>query len=188
MRAFVIKAVVILVTATALDNGRTTAADTPPAVGAEAKDFELPALGGGTVRLSKLTADGPVVLVVLRGYPGYQCPLCTRQFGEFLGQADAFRRAGAKVMFVYPGPADNLKGRASEFVRGKDIPDHFHVLLDPDYRFTNAYGLRWDARNETAYPSTFVLDRAQKVTFAKTSKTHGDRATAADALKAIPAR
>jgi peroxiredoxin len=188
MRPFVIKAVVILATATALDSGRTTAADAPPTVGAEAKDFDLPALGGGTVRLSKLTADGPVVLVVLRDYPGYQCPLCTRQFGEFLGQTDAFRRAGAKVVFVYPGPAENLKARAGEFVRGKDIPHHYHVLLDPDYQFTNAYGLRWDAKSETAYPSTFVLDRARKVTFARTSKTHGGRVGADEAVKAVAAK
>lgn len=165
--------------------GGLEAAEKPPVAGAEARDFELAALGGEKVKLSKLAADGPVVLVVLRGYPGYQCPLCTRQFGEFLVKADAFRKAGSKVVFVYPGPANNLKSRAGEFVRGKDIPDHFYVLLDPDYTFTNLYGLRWDARNETAYPSTFVLDQKRKVTFAKMSKTHGDRARADDALKAI---
>jgi hypothetical protein len=64
------KAVVLRAVANSLDGGRTTAADAPPTVGAEAKDSELPALGGITVRLSKLTADGPVGLVVLRGYPG----------------------------------------------------------------------------------------------------------------------
>ncbi len=46
-------------------------AENAPAVGAEAKDFELIALGGETVKLSKQTDAGPVVLVVLRGYPGY---------------------------------------------------------------------------------------------------------------------
>ena len=56
-----------------------------PKVGDEAKDFELVALGGEKVKLSTLTAKGPVVLVVLRGYPGYQCPLCTRQFGQIVG-------------------------------------------------------------------------------------------------------
>jgi thioredoxin-dependent peroxiredoxin len=163
-------------------------AGTGPKVGDEAKDFELDALGGGKVKLSKLVAGGPVVLVVLRGYPGYQCPLCTRQFGEFLGKADEFNKAGARVVFVYPGPSDRLQERAGEFVKGKDYPDHFQILLDPDYSFTTAYGLRWDARNETAYPSTFVVDGKRKVTFAKVSKTHGDRARAEDALKAIPGR
>lgn len=159
-----------------------------PKVGDEAKDFELEALGGGKTKLSDLTKGGPVVLVVLRGYPGYQCPLCTRQFGEFLGKADAFKQTGAKVVFVYPGPADKLKERAGEFVKGKDYPDHFTILLDPDYTFTTAYGLRWDARNETAYPSTFVLDGQRKVLLAKVSRGHGDRSQAADVLKAVPAK
>jgi peroxiredoxin len=168
--------------------GATQAADKPPAVGEVAKDFELSALGGDAVKLSKLTDAGPVVLVVLRGYPGYQCPLCTRQVGELIGQADAVKAAGGQVVLVYPGPADGLKSHAQEFVRGKDYPAHFHLVLDPDYSFTNSYGLRWDARNETAYPSTFVLDNSRKVRFAKVSKTHGDRAKAADVLKALAAK
>lgn len=168
--------------------GVAAAAEKPPAVGQEAQDFELAALGGEKTKLSKLTEAGPVVLVVLRGYPGYQCPLCTRQAGEFLAKADLFKKAGATVVLVYPGPADGLKERAGEFVKGKDYPDHFRILLDPDYTFTAAYGLRWDAKNETAYPSTFVVDGGRKVTFAKVSKEHGDRAKVADVLKALAAK
>jgi thioredoxin-dependent peroxiredoxin len=164
------------------------APDDPPKVGDVAKDFELTALGGEKVKLSKLTEAGPIVLVVLRGYPGYQCPICTKQFGELLGKADEFKKAGAQVVFVYPGPADKLKERAGEFVKGKDYPAHFTVLLDPDYSFTTAYGQRWDAKNETAYPSTFVLDAKRKVTFAKISKDHGGRAKTDDVLKALPAK
>ena len=59
--------------------GTARAAEKPPGVGDHAKDFELQSLGGKTEKLSKLTDAGPVVLVVLRGWPGYQCPLGTRQ-------------------------------------------------------------------------------------------------------------
>ncbi len=165
-----------------------TGADKAPAVGDEAKDFELVALGGETVKLSKQTESGPVVLVVLRGYPGYQCPLCTRQVAEFVAKADDFKKAGAKLLFVYPGPATKLKEHAGEFVKGKDYPDHFQFVLDPDYVFTNAYQLRWDAKNETAYPSTFVLDGKRKITYSKVSKGHGDRSKVDDVLKALPTK
>lgn len=168
--------------------GTGRAAGVGPKVGDKAKDFELAALGGGAVKLSGLTDAGPVVLVVLRGYPGYQCPLCTKQFADFLGKADEFKKAGARVVFVYPGPADKLKEKAGEFVRGKDYPAHFQILLDPDYSFTTAYGLRWDAKNETAYPSTFVIDGRRTITFAQVSTTHGGRVAAADAVKALRAR
>lgn len=126
------------------------AADTFPKVGDSAKDFELAAVGGEKVKLSKLTETGPVVLVVLRGYPGYQCPLCTQQVAQFFGKADAFKAAGARVVFVYPGPANDLEKRAKEFLGDKRMPDGFYLLTDPDYSFTNAYGLRWNAPAETA--------------------------------------
>lgn len=68
-------------------------------VGSEAPDFELAALGGEKVKLSKLTESGPVVL---RGYPGYQCPLCTRQVGELIGKADEFKKAGCRCPAAAP--------------------------------------------------------------------------------------
>jgi peroxiredoxin len=44
-----------------------------PRVGQSAKNFTLEAHGGGKVSLaSAVRRGGPVVLVVLRGYPGYQ--------------------------------------------------------------------------------------------------------------------
>jgi peroxiredoxin Q/BCP len=156
-----------------------------PKVGAKAVDFTLDDLGGKSVSLSEVVKSGPVVLVVLRGWPGYQCPLCTRQVGEFLGHAKEFKGAGATVVMVYPGPADQLKEHAKEFFKDKDISDTFRLLTDPDFKFTKAYGLRWDAPNETAYPSTFVIGRESIVSFAKVSKAHGGRASATDVLKAI---
>lgn len=61
----------------------------------------------------------------------------------------------------------------------------FTLVLDPDYSFTNAYKLRWDAANETAFPSTFIIKEDGKVTFAKISHNHGDRANVAAILRAI---
>lgn len=161
------------------------AAEKAPVVGEKAPNFELKSLGGEPVKLSTELEKGPVVLVVLRGYPGYQCPVCTAQFGEFIAKKEQFKTAGAQVVFVYPGPADRLVERAKEFVRGKDYPAHFQILLDPDFKFINTYGLRWDARNETAYPSTFIIDSKQNIKLAKISMGHGDRSKAADVLKVL---
>ena len=161
------------------------AADKPPAVGEKALDFELKSLAGETVQLAKLIEEGPVVVVALRGYPGYQCPLCSKQFGSFLDKAEEFAKSKAQVVFIYPGPADKLKERADEFIKGRDFPDYFHLLLDPDYKFTTSYGIHWDEPKETAYPSTFVINGEQKVTFAKVSKTHGGRSKVEDVLKVL---
>ena len=155
-------------------------------VGEAAPDFELGAISGEKVKLSEMLKPGPVVLVMLRGYPGYQCPICTVQVGQLMGKAKQLADAKANVLLVYPGPAEGLKAHADEFVRGKNMPENFHLLLDPDYSFTNLYGLRWDAKGETAYPSTFVLHGARKVLFAKVSRSHGDHARVEDVLAALP--
>jgi peroxiredoxin len=156
-----------------------------PAVGDAAKDFELSGLDGKAVKLSEVNKKGPVVIVVLRGWPGYQCPLCTRQVGQFLQSADKIKEAGASVVLIYPGPKTGLDEHAKEFVMGKTFPAHFRFVTDPDYAFTNAYNLRWEAPNETAYPSTFVVDKAGKISFAKISMTHGDRSNVSDVLAAL---
>ena len=148
----------------------------PPAVGDTAPKLELESYDSGSLKLDEVNRKGPVVVMVLRGNPGYQCPLCTRQVGEFIKAAKALDTANATVIMVYPGPAASLESKAEEFLKGTTLPNGFHLLIDPDYVFTNDWHLRWDAPQETAYPSTFVVDKDGKIRFAKISKSHGDRA------------
>jgi peroxiredoxin len=157
-------------------------------LGETAKDVEfLPLKGEEKVKLSALVKDGPVVLVVLRGYPGYQCRECSRQVAELRGKADDIAALGAKVVLVYPGPgpAESLKKLAQEFLGKTELPKSFTMMVDPEYAFTNLYGLRWNAPGETAYPSTFVLDSQRIVKFRKISTTHRDRAATSDVLAAL---
>jgi hypothetical protein len=71
-----------------------------PKIGEEAPPFSLLDLDGQRITLDGELTHGPVVLVLLRGWPGYQCPFCTRQFADFLGHASAFEDAGARVVWV----------------------------------------------------------------------------------------
>jgi peroxiredoxin len=158
-----------------------------PKVGDMASDFTLKTLDDQSVRLSDLTAKSDVVLVVLRGWPGYQCPFCTKQAHDFVSNAAKLKAAGVQVVMVYPGPADDLKAHATEFLQNRDWPKDFLFVLDPDYSFTKSYGLRWDAPKETAYPSTFIISKEGKVTFAHVSNQHGDRVGSDAVLKALNA-
>lgn len=172
----------ILPSITVADDGDSEAL---PAVGDTATDFDLSGPGDVTAKLSDLTSEGPVVVLVLRGWPGYQCPLCTRQVGELIGKADEIAAADASVVLIYPGPADGLSDHAEEFMEGTTLPDGFHFVIDPGYEFTNAWNLRWDEPRETAYPSTFVINGENVITFAKISMTHGGRSSAAEVLEAL---
>jgi len=157
-----------------------------PDVGQKAPAFTLATPDGKLVAFSVLTAKGPVALVVLRGYPGYQCPFCVRQVHDFIENADKFAALSTQVLFVYPGPPADLDQHAKEaLAKQNPLPPGFHMVTDPDYKFTNQYGLRWDAPNETAYPTTFLVDGHGIIFFRKTSKEHGGRTSAADILAAL---
>ena len=154
-----------------------------PQVGQKAPPFALATPEGKVAALDELTKKGPAVLVILRGYPGYQCPYCTKQVHDFVEHASAFAASGTQVLLVYPGPTADLNQRAKEFLAKQNtLPENIHLVVDLDYRVTRLYGLRWDAPHETAYPSTFVLDRHDMVLFEKVSRGHGDRMSAADTL------
>ena len=157
-----------------------------PDVGQKAPAFTLATPDGKPIAFSTLTAKGPVALVVLRGFPGYQCPFCMRQVHDFIENADKFAAIGTQVLFVYPGPPADLDQHAKEaLAKQNPLPAGFHMVIDPDYKFTNQYGLRWDAPHETAYPSTFLVDSHGTIFSRTTSKEHGGRTTAADVLSAL---
>jgi peroxiredoxin len=158
-----------------------------PKVGAKAPDFTLSTPTGTSVELSKQEHKANVVLVLLRGYPGYQCPYCQKQAHDFIEHATEFASKKAIVLLVYPGPPADLDQRAKEFLaKQADLPANVIMVTDPDYKMTNLYDLRWDASHETAYPSTFILDRSGTVLFEKISHSHGDRTTAQDILDQLP--
>lgn len=118
-------------------------ASTPPMVGERPPDFKLSTPEGKVVQLSEVMAKGPVVLVVLRGYAGYECPYCDRQVQDSIANAQHFTELGPHVVLVYPGPPQDLKGKANEFLAGKTLPADFDLVLGPGYAFTDAYGLCW---------------------------------------------
>jgi thioredoxin-dependent peroxiredoxin len=165
----------------------TTVFAETPKVGEKVPDFTLSTPTGATVQLSKHVQKSTVVLVVLRGFPGYQCPYCQKQVHDFVERASDFAAKKATVLLVYPGPPADLDQHAKEFLaKQADLPANIILATDPDYKMTNLYELRWDAPHETAYPSTFVLDKKGTVLFEKISHSHGDRTTAQDVLAQIP--
>jgi thioredoxin-dependent peroxiredoxin len=161
----------------------TGAAQVPP-IGAQAPVFTLRTLSGRPVPMSHMLGNGPLVLIVLRGYPGYQCPFCQRQVHDFILQAREFAERNATVLLVYPGPPENLNEHARDFLATESqMPKNIVLVVDPDYAATNLYGLRWDPPHETAYSSTFILDSNGKILFEKVSHSHGDRLSADEALE-----
>ncbi len=162
----------------------------PLAVGEKAPDFELQIQGHDDyLTLSELAAEGPVVVVILRGYPGYQCAICNRQVGSMINRAGALSRAlGAaanRVVLVYPGNEDGLQRHAKAFMGARRLPEPLVLVRDPGMEMVKSWNLRWSGPRETAYPATYLIGPGRRVKWAKVSDSHAGRASVEEILQAI---
>jgi len=102
--------------------------------------------------------------------------------------AAQFAALGTQVLFIYPGPnGSDLSTDAANLVGSQSLPTNVYLALDPGYAFTTLYGLRWDATNETAYPSTFLLHPDSSVVFSHVGQFHSDFTPVTDMLAVINA-
>ena len=163
-------------------NETATSDPATPEVGSVATDFELKALNGENFSLRQAVENQETLLVVLRGYPGYQCPICSRQVADFIVHQEEFKEENVQVVMVYPGPVEGLEELAEEFLANKNWPENYIFLLDPDYTMLTQYNLRWDAPRETSYPSTFHILPGGNIAHLQISQGHGGRVDAETAL------
>ncbi len=179
---------IILITILFLSNLHADNISAGPKVGSKIKYFSGTTINGEDFQLSKLVGQGSVVIVMLRGFPGYQCAVCSTQVAGYIAKAEEFeKQRNTPVVFIYPGKVEKLEKRAKEFTapleEKEDLPYNFIFVIDQDYKITNHLGLRWNDPNETAYPAAFVIDHDGYVQYAKVSDNHRGRATAYEILE-----
>ena len=157
-----------------------------PGVGQRAPDFELPLVGQKKfLNLRDEYRDGPVVVIVLRGYPGYQCPICKNQFNAVVNRAKALSSESKCVVLVYPGKADQLEKNSKRFLGSRKLPHPIRVVRDDDMQMVKEWGIRWDARNQTAYPATFIVDQNGRIAWKKVSSTSAGRSSVEEILREL---
>ena len=100
-------------------------------VGDSAPDFELPATGGGTMRLADLRGRW----LVLAFYPGDFTPVCTRQFCSYRDAADGLDELDAEVVGVSPQTLDSHERFRAKY--GLTV----RLLADPERAMIRAYGV-----------------------------------------------
>ena len=125
-----------------------------PVIGQPAPDFELPASGGTTVKLSDLRGRA----VVLYFYPKDSTPGCTQEGQDFRDQYEEIKALGAEVLGI---SRDSVKSH-DNFIAKQGFP--FPLVSDPDetacalfdvIKMKNMYGKQVRGIER----STFVLDR-----------------------------
>jgi peroxiredoxin len=184
LRLFVVAS--MLISAISPCAGEEAARAKVPEVDKRAPDFELPVVGSdGFLKLSDECKEGPTVVIVVRGFPGYQCPLCSSQMAALANRAKALGQAAHRVIVVYPGKADELQSHAETFMGSRKLPKPLVIVRDDDMEMVESWGLRWDAPHETAYPATFVFDTNGRVRWKKVSHSHGERSSVEEILREL---
>lgn len=150
------------------------------AVGDPAPDFELPALAGGTVRLSDFKGRKNVVLSFV---PAAWTPVCSDQWPGYNAALDLFKEYDAELIGI---SADNLP---SQFAWVEEMGGlGFTVLSDfwPHGEAAQKFGvLRTDG---TADRALFVIDKQGIIRFILVSdiEKRPDLGLLVDALSRLP--
>jgi peroxiredoxin Q/BCP len=119
-------------------------------VGNPAPDFELPAAGGKSVRLSDFRGKKTVVLYF---YPKDETPGCTIEACKFRDDYEDFVAAGAEVI----GVSDDSVTSHDAFASKHRLP--FVLVSDAGGKVRGQYGVKASFGGILKGRSTFVIDR-----------------------------
>lgn len=166
-------------------------------VGDRAPDFELPNAAGKMVKLSELTARGPVVLTWYRG--GW-CPYCNIALRGFHKAMPEIRAAGASLVALSPETPDNTLSTVE-----KNHLD-FEVLSDRANKVAHTYGVAYkvpriiteqskgrldltkhngDNSGELPLGATYVIDRGGVIRYAFIDADYRKRAEPSTVLAVL---
>ena len=119
-------------------------------IGERAPEFELPAAGGKTIRLSDYQGKKTVVLYF---YPKDETPGCTIEACKFRDEYEDFVAAGAEVI----GVSDDSVEAHDKFAAHHRLP--FVLVSDHAGDLRKRYGVKASAFGLIKGRVTFVIDR-----------------------------
>ncbi len=134
-----------------------------------APEFSLTSVGGGSVRLSELHADGPVLLL----FVSEECPTCTLTMRRLAPVLPSLETGGVRVAAVFEDPLEvaarvvrrvGFEGAVLSEPAPYDVSDAYSlvslptaVLVDRDGRETGRV-VGWDAAGLSALLSVSVTE------------------------------
>jgi peroxiredoxin len=127
---------------------------------------------GHKIDLREFRGKKNLVVVVMRGFPGYLCPYCTAQTARLIENYDKFEQRQAEILVVFPGEKTKIPDfvqAAQSTAQNKPLP--FPILLDEDRKVIEQLGIK----GSLAKPSTYILDKKGEIRFAYVGATPTDR-------------
>lgn len=130
---------------------------------------------GDSFTLDEVREGKPVVLVLLRGFPGYVCPYCTAQTAALIDSLPAIERLDARVALVFPGQADTVPlflSAVRDYRQRDAVP--VPVLFDTNLAAVRSLGVE----GKLAKPTTVIVDKQGVVRYAYVGSGFNDRPSA----------
>jgi len=148
-------------------------------VGDTAPDFTVKDIDGHERTLSKLVADGPVILAF---FPKAGTPGCTSEMQQFESRYTEVTRASAKLLAISTDDVAALKTFRS------DLHAPYTFVADPDLNLVRLYDVKAPVVNY-AKRTTFVVDGKRRITQVVTGSDAEDPSLALKAAAAlVPAK
>jgi peroxiredoxin len=168
--------------------------------GERVDDFELPDTSGRLVRLSTLSARGPVVLTF---YRGSWCDYCQKYLRTLDQALDQLREAGAELIAISPQTPEHSATTADRLDLGypmlSDADNHvarrFGLVFRLPEAFRNAYDVlgidlpRYNGTHsfELPIPATYVIARDNRIVYASADPDYTKRPDPAAVLAKLGA-
>lgn len=137
---------------------------------------------GEVINIEELSAKKNILLVVLRGFAGSVCLVCSSQTIALSNSVDEFSKRNTEIILVYPGEAESIphfvssvQNLESEF----SLP--FPIVLDADLSLVTKFKIN----GSLAKPSTLLIDKDGIIRYAYVGKHPGDRPTIPSLLDII---
>lgn len=113
-----------------------------------------------------------ILLVILRGFAGSICLVCSSQTLALSQTAESFRAKNTEILLMYPGKGESVPEfleALNKFQPGYEPP--FSVLMDVDLEFINTMNLQ----ASLARPTSIILDKNGIIRYAYIGQNPTDR-------------
>ena len=134
-------------------------------VGDSAPDFKAKDFNGQSIDTKALRAEGPLVLVFLRGFG---CPYSRKHLGQMRDDYEKFIERNAKIIVVARHDPKKVKDYWTE----NKLP--YIGIPDPDAKLGDLYHQQKKLLKLGLMPAMFVVDEKGKIVFAHYSNGMSD--------------
>ncbi len=157
-------------------------------------------LGGKKVQLSRIYAEGPVVL---KFYRGGWCPYCLMELKHYQKMNAEFKKAGAQILAIAPDNAEQIRETKTKNSLSYDVVSDHHQAIAKQFKLVykvhpkiaevlKKSGIdlsvyHGDNENELSIPGTFLVGKDGIVAFAYVDADYRQRAEPSIVLQAVKA-